>query len=97
MAHAIITPSAVRDLNEITDWLAEHDLGAALRFYDEVDRILRLLTSHPLLGELVEDLAPEMRRHSLWNYQLYYLPQDGKIELIRVLHGARDVSQQFNL
>ena len=91
MPRVIQTPSAVRDLLAIGDWIAEHNLGAACDFYDDVDRVLKLLSQHPLLGEAVDDLAPGVRRHSLGTYLLFYRPLSDGVELIRVLHGSRDI------
>ena len=50
MTHIIHTPSAIRDLRAITDRIAEHNLDAALEFYDEVDRIQPILRSGNLHG-----------------------------------------------
>jgi toxin ParE1/3/4 len=92
----IHTPSAIRDLNAITDWIAEHDLGAALNFYDDVDRILTLISRYPLLGQAVDHLQPGLRRHTLGDYLLFYRPRGDAIELIRVLHGTRDIDRLFD-
>jgi plasmid stabilization system protein ParE len=64
MAQVIRAPAAVRDLEAITDWIAADNLDAALGFYDEVDRLLALITRYPMLGESVEHLGPGMRRRS---------------------------------
>jgi len=91
----IRTPAAVRDLVAITDWIAADDLDAALGFYDEVDRLLGLIARYPILGESVEHLGPGMRRHTLGNYLLFYRLVGDQIELVRVLHGARDIDRLF--
>ena len=96
MTHIIHTPSAVRDLSLITDWIAEHNLGAALKFYDEVDRILALLSRYPLMGQVVDYLQPGLRRHTLGDYLLFYRLRGDAIELIRVLHGSRDIERLFD-
>jgi len=96
MADVICTPAAARDLVAITDWIAENNLEAALKFYDEVDRILILTSKYPHMGQAVEHLQPGLRRHVLGNYLLFYRFTNDTIELIRVLHGSRDISQLFN-
>ena len=95
MAKITYTPSAIRDLNAITDWIAEHNLEAGLKFYDEVDRILSLLACYPLMGEVVDHLQPGLRRHTLGDYLLFYRPLGDSIDLIRVLHGSREIDQLF--
>jgi toxin ParE1/3/4 len=89
------TPAAERDLASITDRIAADNLGAAMRFYDEVDRRLKLIARYPRMGEAVDHLAPGMRRHTLGDYLLFYRLCGDGIELIRVLHGARDIDRLF--
>ena len=95
VAKVIRTPAAVRDLAAITDWIANDNLDAALRFYDEVDRVLGLIARYPMLGEAVDHLAPGLRRHMLGEHLLFYRLIGDQIELIRVLHGARDIDSQL--
>ena len=95
MARIIITPAATRDLAAITDWLAEHSLNAALKLYEDVDRVLHLLANYPLMGEEVAELKAGLRRHTMGKYLLFYQPLSDGIELIRVLHGAREIEDQF--
>ena len=79
----------------ITDYIAVDSLTAALGFYDEIDRVLTMIARYPAIGEAVEQLSPGLRRFTLGNYLLFYCHADDKIELIRVLHGARDIDQLF--
>lgn len=92
----IQTPAAVRDVSTIADWIAEHNLDAALNFFDDVDRILKLLCSHPLMGEAVDELSPGLRRHTFGNYLIFYRPQNDALELVRVLHGSRKIENLFD-
>lgn len=85
------TPAAQRDLVAITDWMAADSLDAALRFYDEVDRLLSLIARYPRIGEATEYLGPGIRRVSLGDYLLFYRISGETVELIRILHGARDI------
>ena len=96
MSRIVITPAAIRDLRSITDWIAGHNLGAALNFYDEVDRLLSLFSRYPYMGEAVDHLQPGLRRHTLGDYLLFYRPLDNAIELVRVLHGSRDIDRLFD-
>jgi len=95
MPRIIRTPAVVRDLTAITDYIAADNLTAALGFCDEVDRILTMIAQYPDIGEAVEHLAPGLRRLALGNYLLFYRHVDDQIELIRLLHGSRDIDQLF--
>jgi len=89
------TPAAERDLATITDHIAADNLSAALSFYDEVDRLLRLIAQYPQMGEAVEHLAIGLRRQTLGEYLVFYRQIGDTIEVIRVLHGARDIDRLF--
>lgn len=93
MLKLVRTPAAARDLAPITDFIAADNLTAALRFYDEVGRLLARIAEYPEMGEAVDRLSPGLRRFTLGNYLLFYRRVDDVIELIRVLHGARDIDQ----
>jgi toxin ParE1/3/4 len=95
MLKIVRTPAAVRDLAAITDYIAADNLTAALGFYDEVDRLLIMIAQYPEMGEAVDHLSPGLRRFTLGNYLLFYRRVGDEIELIRVLHGARDIDRLF--
>ena len=52
-----------------------------------------LITRYPKIGEAVEHLGPGVRRQTLGDYLLFYRVAGRQIELIRVLHGARDIDR----
>jgi toxin ParE1/3/4 len=85
------TPAAQRDLVAITDWIAANNLDAALRLYEEVDRLLSLIARYPEMGETTESLGEGVRRVTLGDFVLFYRLSGDAIDLIRVLHGARDI------
>lgn len=95
MLKVVRTPLAVRDLTAITDHIAAQNLTAALSFYDEVDRLLNLIASYPQMGELVENFAPGLRRCTMGDYLLFYRQSNEDVEVIRVLHGARQIDKLF--
>ncbi len=68
----------------------------ALEFYDEVDRILAMLARNPLMGEAVDHLLPGLRRHTLGKYLLFYRSLNEGLELIRILHGSRNIDKLFD-
>jgi toxin ParE1/3/4 len=95
MAKVVRTPASVRVLAAIADWIANNNLDAAVRFYEEVDRVLDLIARYPLMGEAVDHLGPGLRRHTVGEYLLFYRSIGDQLELLRVLHGARDIGNLF--
>ncbi len=86
------TPSANRDFSEIALYLAEKSLDGALNWIDGLDQTLHLLASNPLLGEAVDHLDKGIRRHTYEKYLIFYVPLEDGVEVRRILHGSRDIT-----
>jgi antitoxin ParD1/3/4/toxin ParE1/3/4 len=53
---------------------------------------MRRLAQTPGMGHLREDLADEpLRFWPVYSYLIIYRPETDPLEIVRVLHGARDV------
>ena len=89
MGRILISATARHDLADIACYIAADDVLAAERWLDSVDRVLRLVSENPELGESVHHLKIGLRRHVHGRYVLFYMPQSDGILLYRVLHGAR--------
>jgi toxin ParE1/3/4 len=72
---------------------------AAKRVLDAVNDTIQLLGAFPTLGPRREELSQSLRSfpvNKYTDYIIFYRTTQSGIEIIRVLHGARDVRQQFN-
>jgi toxin ParE1/3/4 len=58
---------------------------------DQIERRLLLLASYPESGTRRDELRPGLRSIVLGKLVLLYHPLRDGIELVRVLHGARDL------
>jgi len=47
------------------------------------------------MGRAREELAGGMRSFPFGRYVIFYAPVDGGIDVVRVLHSARDIDEQF--
>ena len=89
------TPAALRDLNHIAATLSESNLRTANRFLSSAEATFERLADMPGLGSpcLIEYVDQPIR---VWpvrgfrNYLVFYREVDTGIEVIRILHGARD-------
>jgi toxin ParE1/3/4 len=93
MARIVYTPRADNDLVEIARFLtqASRNRDVALRFLDLVAARSETYASHPQLAESCPELGQSVRRFPIGSYVVFYRPIDDGIELLRVLHGARDI------
>ena len=71
--------------------MAQDDPVAADRWLDTLEEKLGLLADNPLMGAARPDIAPELRYYPVGNSLLLYRLVSGGIEVVRVVHGARDL------
>lgn len=95
MPRIVRRPLALQDLDEIWDYIAEDSPEAADHFIDKVEKQCRLLADFPNIGANCDALSPGLRFLVVDRYILFYLPLDDGIEVVRVLHGARDLESLF--
>ncbi|MCC9605924.1 type II toxin-antitoxin system RelE/ParE family toxin [Blastopirellula sp. JC732] len=85
-----LAATAKSDLREILEYVgAQTEVGVRqllTRFYQR----FRLLASQPLLGQHVEGTA-DWRFSVLGVYVIFYRPAGANIEILRILHGNRDI------
>lgn len=92
-----ILPAADADVDGAADYIAQDNLDAALRFYDAVSRTYRQLRDHPTRWPMYGLDHPRLvnirKRHiaGFAKYLVFYRIEDSVVEIIRVLHGARDI------
>jgi toxin ParE1/3/4 len=90
-----LTPEAEKDLDEITDFIAADDPVAANRLIDSIEQKCQALAEMPGVGRGREELAPNLRSSHVGKYVIFYRPEDEGIEVIRVIHGHRDIPKLF--
>ena len=88
----IVSPAAEADVLEIWEYIARDNPSAADGLLDRLHALFRRLMDHPELGVNAEKLAPGLRMFPTGNYIVFYRPTSTAIELVRVLHGARDIT-----
>jgi toxin ParE1/3/4 len=96
MASVTRRPLAVADILDIWDHIAEDSLDQADRWVDKLDEKLRLLAIQPLVGRARHELAADLRSFPFGRYVIFYAPVDDGIDVVRVLHSARDVDAVFD-
>lgn len=95
MPRILRRPLAAADIADIWDYIAEDSLPQADAWVDRLDKQLRLLSTQPLLGRQRDELAPQVRSLPFGRYVIFYVALDDGIDVLRVLHSARDVDSGF--
>jgi plasmid stabilization system protein ParE len=92
----ILTSRAAQDVNDIWDYIAVDCIEAADRVLEE--RAMYHLAQNPGIGHVREELTD--RRHRffpVYSYLIVYRFETRPLQVIRVLHGARDVQSILGL
>jgi toxin ParE1/3/4 len=89
------TPESRVDYLQIFVFVGEQNLPAAERLIETFDQKLELLADMPGLGPARPEFGKGIRSFPVGSYIIFYRPVDGGIELLRVLHGARNLRKIF--
>jgi len=82
---------------------AEESIDLAERYFAAVDETCAILLKQPHIGGPYDSSIPElagMRRipvKGFGNYLIFYPPHSGGIDIVRVIHGARDIENLFKV
>src|SRR5258708_24374415 len=92
-----LRPQADRDINNHFEYIARDNLEAAIRFYEAAFRAFDVLQTNPHIGPAREFENPQLTDVRIWlikdfdKYLIFYRANDGEVEILRVLHAARDI------
>jgi toxin ParE1/3/4 len=90
-----ISPRATSDLIEIWSYIADDSVANADAFIDRLYETIQLLAHNPGSGRHREELAPGIQSLPFGRYIIFYRAVPGTIEIVRVLHSARDIENTF--
>lgn len=96
MARVTRRPLAEADILEIWDYIAEDSLAEADRWMDRLDEKLGLWATQPMMGRSRDELAPGLRSLAFGRYVVFFEPLPDGIDVVRVLHGSRDIDATFD-
>ena len=91
MAVIVLQPRAKADLSDIWQFIAEDSDDQADAFIDLIDQKFQLLAQQSGLGRRREELTEGLRSFPVGRYVIFYLPIPGGVQIVRLLHGARDI------
>ena len=85
------TRRADTDLIEIWRFIAADSRNSADRLLDDIELAWDRLADFPHLGRARSDLGRDIRLFPVRSYLILYRISDHEIEVVRVLHGAREI------
>ena len=88
-------PSALRDTATIFGYIAEHDRDAAAKIIARIYTAPQRLIEFPRSGPERSDIADGLRVIKVGKYLLLYRINAKGVDIVRVLHSARDLAAAF--
>ncbi len=93
MASVVYSPDAKDDLRDIWDYVSIHSPLQADRLINRFREKLALLAEWNTLGRPRPELSKGCRSFPFGRYCFYFRQTEDGIEVLRVLHSARDIEQ----
>lgn len=100
--HILRSDRALRDLDNLAAYIQSGRPEAAIRFLSAAEESFKLLATSPGLGQRQRFRRPELADLRVWqvrdfeNFLIFYRPLERGIEVVRVLHAARDIEAIFS-
>jgi toxin ParE1/3/4 len=98
LAEVFVRVRARRDILSNAEYLEEHGgEETAQRFLEATQNTFEALAKMPKLGVLCAFRSPALRRLRRWpvrgfeNWLIFYLPRRNGVEIVHLIHGARDI------
>lgn len=95
MTLPIFAPLATADLQTIGTYIAQDNLQAALAVVDRLEQRCKDAVANPHIGRKRPELQIGLRSLTEWDYVIFYRALGGTVEIVRIIHGRRDVAKIF--
>jgi toxin ParE1/3/4 len=90
MSEFVLHPDAVKDLEEIWEYIAADNLDAADRVCEEIYDAIQSLVPFPYVGHNRPDLTSRpVRFQTVRDYVIAYAADEKPLAVIAILHGRR--------
>ena len=89
------TPLANDDMLSIWEYIAADNEATADNFLRQIDQVFQRLVESPGIGRSQDQFTSGLRSFPIGRYVIFYQTIPNGIEIIRVLHGARQLEDFF--
>jgi toxin ParE1/3/4 len=99
MPSLLVHQRAQADVEDHAVLIARDNMQAAIRYMDAAERAFLKLSENPGMGPEWEPRLRDYPGLRFWpitgyrNYLVLYFPREQGVEIVRVIHGARDVTR----
>ncbi|WP_017651065.1 type II toxin-antitoxin system RelE/ParE family toxin [Fortiea contorta] len=95
-------PQVIRDLIDLATYIAQDNLDASDHFLTAAEVTFKQLAKTPAMGKLCQFVHPQLENirqiaiTGFRKYLIFYCVTDSTIEILRVIHDARDIESIFD-
>jgi antitoxin ParD1/3/4 len=91
-----LVPEAELDLIQIVEYIGLDSPHNALKVFDRLHAAAQLLADNPLIGHERKDVTDKpIRFWPVYKYLLVYRPDRKPLEILRIIHGMRDLPREL--
>ncbi|MBD2665725.1 type II toxin-antitoxin system RelE/ParE family toxin [Richelia sinica] len=95
MSSYVFSELAVKDINEICEFIGQTDIKAASNLFDDIRQKCKLVAGFPNMGKDYSWITSNLCGFIVNNYIIFYYPCEDGIEIVRVVYGKRDLTNLF--
>jgi toxin ParE1/3/4 len=96
VARLEFTKEAAADLRDIWGYIHDQNPDAATRLVALLDEHCKFLADNPMAGQARPEIRPDLRYFPVRTYLIFYRPIAGGVEIVRVVHGRRNLHALFD-
>ena len=96
MAVYRLSRKAAADVGSIHEYtIVNFGLAQAQNYLNGLHERFGNLAEQPMLGRRAAGLQPKLRRYEYRSHVVFYLPDDGGVTIVRVLHESMDATRHL--
>src|SRR5829696_2076956 len=93
-SNVALKPAARRDVRSILLYTSQRwGFAQRVAYREALDQAFTTLSVNPLIGRSRDEIAPNLRSHSVQQHVIYYRVEAETVAVLRVLHGKMDAAQ----
>jgi plasmid stabilization system protein ParE len=88
----VLSHEAEMDIAVISEYIAKHNVTAAIKMLDLIEQTCQTLAANPGLGEVRKGFGvPNCRSFAVSRYVIFFRPNGNGIDVARILDASRDL------
>lgn len=96
MANYQFSEDAIKDINEICDYIVQNNSRSASNLFDAIRQKCKLVANFPNMGKSYAQVRPNLRGFLVGDYIIFYYAHKQGIFIVRIISGYRNLDTLFS-